>query len=54
METEFNVPVELVDPFRSIAIIDPKVFDSDYLATIGPSMAVAVGLALRDEKDKQV
>jgi type IV pilus assembly protein PilM len=54
METEFNVPVELVDPFRSIGMIDPKVFDSDYLANIGPSMAVAVGLALRDERDKQV
>lgn len=54
MESEFSVPVELVDPFRSIAMIDPKVFDSDYLSTIGPAVAVAVGLALRDEKDKQV
>jgi len=54
METEFNVPVELVDPFRSLGMIDDKVFDAEYLRSIGPSMAVAFGLALRTEKDKQV
>jgi type IV pilus assembly protein PilM len=50
---EFNVPVEAVDPFRGFAI-NPKVFDAGYLAHIGSSMAIAVGLALRDEKDKLV
>lgn len=53
MESELNIPVETVDPFRSIRV-DEKVFDLDYLNNIGASMAVAVGLALRDEKDKQV
>jgi type IV pilus assembly protein PilM len=53
MEADLNIPVELVDPFRSLKI-DEKVFDVDYLNQIGPTMAVAVGLALRDERDKQV
>jgi type IV pilus assembly protein PilM len=53
MESELNIPVETVDPFRSLRV-DEKVFDLDYLNNIGASMAVAVGLALRDEKDKQV
>ncbi|MEJ2718348.1 MAG: type IV pilus assembly protein PilM, partial [Deltaproteobacteria bacterium] len=53
METELNIPVEIVDPFRSLKI-NEKVFDLDYLSRIGASMAVSVGLALRDEKDKQV
>jgi len=43
-----------VDRFRSIGVIDEKVFDMNYLRYVGPAMAVAVGLALRDEKDKQV
>jgi type IV pilus assembly protein PilM len=54
METEFNVPVEIVDPFRGLGMTDPKVFDETYLEKIGPAMSVAVGLALRDERDKQV
>ncbi len=53
MEADLNIPVELVDPFRSFKI-DERVFDLDYLTGIGPQMAVAVGLALRDERDKQV
>jgi len=53
MESELNIPVEIVDPFRSLRV-DEKVFDMAYLNNIGASMAVAVGLALRDEKDKQV
>lgn len=53
MEAELNIPVEIVDPFRSLRV-DEKVFDLDYLNSIGPSVAVAVGLALRDERDKQV
>ena len=53
METELSIPVEIVDPFRSLKI-NEKAFDLDYLSKIGASMAVSVGLALRDEKDKQV
>lgn len=53
LEGELNIPVELVDPFRSFRI-DEKVFDLDYLSAVGPTMALAVGLALRDERDKQV
>lgn len=53
MEAELNIPVELVDPFRSLRPAE-KVFDVDYLSYIGPSMAVAVGLALREERDKQL
>lgn len=53
LEAELNIPVELVDPFRSFRI-DEKVFDVDYLTAVGPTMALAVGLALRDERDKQV
>lgn len=52
MESELDVPVEIVDPFRSFRI-DEKVFDMEYLKEIGPVMAVAVGLALRRETDKQ-
>ncbi|MBM3300277.1 MAG: pilus assembly protein PilM, partial [Deltaproteobacteria bacterium] len=53
MEAELNIPVEVVDPFRSLRV-DEKVFDMDYLNEIGSTMALAVGLALRDERDKQV
>ena len=53
MEAELNIPVEIVDPFRSLKI-NEKVFDMDYLNYTGASMAIAVGLALRDERDKQV
>jgi len=52
MESELNIPVEIVDPFRSFKV-DEKVFDVKYLAEIGPMMALAVGLALRRETDKQ-
>ena len=53
IQKEFNIPVEVVDPFR-VFNVDPNVFDSDYLGRIGATMAVAVGLALRNERDKQV
>jgi type IV pilus assembly protein PilM len=53
VESELNIPVEIADPFRSLKI-DEKVFDINYLTAVGASMAVAVGLALRDERDKQV
>ncbi len=42
----FEIPVEVFDPFRQIAV-DPNKFDPDYMREIVPEMAVAVGLALR-------
>ncbi|MDQ1239747.1 MAG: type pilus assembly protein PilM, partial [Thermodesulfobacteriota bacterium] len=51
LEGETGIPVHMVDPFRLVGV-DPNVFDSDYLMQVGPSMAVAVGLALRHERDK--
>ncbi|MGB6068883.1 MAG: type IV pilus assembly protein PilM [Desulfomonilaceae bacterium] len=53
MESELNIPVEMVDPFRHLKV-NEKTFDLGYLNSVGPQMAVAVGLALRDEGDKQV
>jgi type IV pilus assembly protein PilM len=53
MESELNIPVEIIDPFRSLKV-NEKVFDVEYLNSVGAQMAVAVGLALRDEGDKQV
>jgi len=53
MESELTIPIEIVDPFRGLRPAD-QLFDLDYLNHIGPSMAVAVGLALREEKDKQI
>jgi type IV pilus assembly protein PilM len=53
MESELNIPVEIIDPFRSLKV-NEKVFDLDYLNSVGAQMAVAVGLALRDEGDKQI
>jgi len=53
IEAELNIPVEVIDPFRSFKV-DETVFDMEYLNAVGPTMAVAVGLALRDERDKQL
>ena len=46
-----GVPVEVLNPFRNIEI-DHNRFDPDYLAEIGPTAAVAVGLGLRKPSDK--
>lgn len=45
VQGRLNVPVEVLDPFKSITI--GKGIDIGYLDEISPSMAVAVGLALR-------
>jgi type IV pilus assembly protein PilM len=52
MSERLGIPTEFADPFK-IFKVDSKSFDSAYLRSIGPSMALAVGLALRDESDKQ-
>ncbi|MGH9445261.1 MAG: type IV pilus assembly protein PilM, partial [Terriglobia bacterium] len=43
---EFKVPVEILDTFRKIHCDSGK-FDKEFLASAGPRMAVALGLALR-------
>ena len=42
----FDMPVEWLDPFRSIKV-DARKFDPDYMREVIPEMAIAVGLALR-------
>jgi type IV pilus assembly protein PilM len=42
----FGVPVEFLDPFRKIKI-NGRRYDPEYLRSVVPEMAVAVGLALR-------
>jgi type IV pilus assembly protein PilM len=43
---EFNIPVEIMDPFRKVAV-NPDKFDSAFIAEVASRMSVAVGLALR-------
>jgi type IV pilus assembly protein PilM len=44
LKQEFNIPVEILDPFRRIT---PKDVDPEMVRDLGPRMTVAVGLALR-------
>ncbi len=46
LKEEFNVPIEMMDPFRRVNI-DPSQFDVGYTAEIAPRLCVAMGLALR-------
>ena len=46
LKAEFNIPVEIINPFQRV-VIDPKKFDVGYVDEIAPRMSVAVGLALR-------
>jgi type IV pilus assembly protein PilM len=46
LKEEFNVPVEIMDPFRKVHI-NPSRFDISFTAEVAPSMCVAMGLALR-------
>jgi type IV pilus assembly protein PilM len=45
LQKKFNMPVEVLDPFKNMSI--GKRINMEYLEEISPSMAVAVGLALR-------
>ncbi len=45
IQETFNVPAEVLDPFRTITV-SPKV-SREKVTALGPSLAVAVGLALR-------
>ena len=44
-EEKLGVQVEIFNPFRNIKV--PRRFDKDYIESIAPQAAVAVGLALR-------
>ncbi len=46
LEGEFNLPVEIMDPFRKVSV-DANKFDSAFIAEVAPRMSVAVGLAMR-------
>jgi len=46
LKAEFNIPVEVVNPFQKVAV-DPKKFDLNYVNEVSPRLSVAVGLALR-------
>ncbi len=46
LREQFGVPVELLDPFRRVHVKESD-FDSDWLRSVGPMLAVTVGLAIR-------
>jgi type IV pilus assembly protein PilM len=46
LKEEFNVPIEIMDPFRKVNI-NPSRFDVGYTAEVAPRVCVAMGLALR-------
>lgn len=43
-----QLPVELFNPFFSVGV-NPETFDLNYLQSVGPQMAIALGLALRQK-----
>jgi type IV pilus assembly protein PilM len=47
----FEAGVELLNPFNAITY-NPKDFDPDFIAEIGPQAAIAVGLAVRKVGDR--
>jgi type IV pilus assembly protein PilM len=46
LRDKFGIPVSIMDPFRRITV-DESQFNPEELAEIAPSMAIAVGLAIR-------
>lgn len=46
LKEEFNIPVEVMNPFQKVSF-NPSKFDAAYVNEIAPRMTVAVGLALR-------
>ncbi len=51
MQDKLGLPVEIANPFNAIQC-DPGKFDAEYLNSVGPAAAVAIGLALRRLGDK--
>ncbi|MBI1746096.1 MAG: type IV pilus assembly protein PilM [Acidobacteria bacterium] len=50
LSEKFETPTELFDPFKRVTY-DTNKFTADYMQEIGPSVAVALGLALRTTED---
>ena len=48
LEQRLGTPVELLDPLRRVSI-PTKSFDPEYVRSVAPQAAVAVGLAMRGE-----
>jgi type IV pilus assembly protein PilM len=46
LRDKFGLPVSIMDPFRKITV-DESAFNPEELAEMAPSMAIAVGLAIR-------
>jgi type IV pilus assembly protein PilM len=46
LRDKFSIPVSIMDPFRNVTV-DEGEFNPEELAEIAPSMAIAVGLAMR-------
>jgi len=46
LRDKFGIPVVIMDPFKNVDV-DEKEFNPEQLAEMGPSMAIAVGLAMR-------
>ncbi len=46
LRDKFGIPVAIMDPFRNVTV-DEGEFNPEELAEIAPSMAIAVGLAIR-------
>lgn len=50
LQKRLELPVEIVNPFRKIAI--PPEFDNDYIKDIAPIAAVSIGLGIRRLNDR--
>ncbi|HLZ08046.1 MAG TPA: type IV pilus assembly protein PilM [Chloroflexota bacterium] len=46
LRDKFGIAVNIMDPFQKVTV-DEKTFNPEELAEVGPSMAIAVGLAIR-------
>jgi type IV pilus assembly protein PilM len=51
LSDRFGVGVEIMNPFNAVTY-NPRDFDPDYIAEIGPQAAIAVGLAVRRVGDR--
>jgi type IV pilus assembly protein PilM len=51
LEQRLNIPVEVLNPFRSI-LVNEKDFDPEYIGAVGTLYTVAAGLAMRRLGDK--
>jgi type IV pilus assembly protein PilM len=51
LKERFNIPVEILNPFRQIDIAGASV-SGEWLTDNAPSLAVAVGLAIRHVGDE--